>query len=193
MSWALEGKRGKSGGEEDDAVDIGGGFPEAPLLLSGAPCEAILKDTVEKVLKGVGVKALVASGLAETPGKELGLLLETEHVSPDMSEEPFPTGIWPPVWLLRLVIEWEGDRGWLRGVPRTSRLLRREVRLELEDVWCGEREPGLLPEEDCRVTDSNIREWASLGVNRGARSNGLRFWTGASKRDEVGCWWWACG
>lgn len=156
MSWALEGKRGKSGEEEDDVVDKGGGFPAAPLLLSGVPCEA--RDTEEKVLKEAGVKALVASGLVETPGKELGLLLQTEPVSTDISEEPFPTDIWPPIWLLRLVIEWEGDRGWPRIVPETSRLLRRELLLELEDVWCGERDPGLLPEDECRVTDSNIRE-----------------------------------
>lgn len=192
MSGALEGKRGKSGEEEDDVFDKGGGFPTAPLLLSGVPCVAILRDMLEKVLKEAGVKALVASELAETPGKELGLLLETEPVNTDMSEEPFPPDIWPPIWLLRLVIEWEGDRGC--GFPRgvAGRLLRREVLLELEDVWCGEREPGLLPEDDCRVTDSNIREWASLGVKRGARSNGLRFWSGASKRDEEGCWWWVC-
>lgn len=151
------------------------------------------RDTLEKVLKEAGVKALVASELAETPGKELGLLLETEPVNADISEEPFPTEIWLPIWLLRLVIEWEGDRGWPRGVPETTLFLRREVLLELEDVWCGEREPGLLPEDDCSVTDSNIREWASLGVKRGARSNGLRFCSGASKRDEEGCWWWACG
>lgn len=156
VSWALEGKRGKSGEEEDDVVDKGGGFPAAPLLLSGVPCEA--RDTEEKVLKEAGVKALVASGLVETPGKELGLLLQTEPVSTDISEEPFPTDIWPPIWLLRLVIEWEGDRGWPRIVPETSRLLRRELLLELEDVWCGERDPGLLPEDECRVTDSNIRE-----------------------------------
>lgn len=147
---------------------------------------------MDKVLKEAGVKALVASELADTPGKELGLLLETEPVSTDVSEEPFPTDIGPPIWLLRLVIEWEGDRGCPRGVPETTRLLRREVLLELEDVWCGESEPGLLPEDDFQVTDSNIREWASLGVKRGARSNGLRFWCGASKRDEEGCWWWAC-
>lgn len=193
VSWALEGKRGKSGEEADDELDKGGWFPAAPLLLSGVPCEARPKDTVEKVLKGAGVKALVASELEETPGKELGLLLETEPVNTDISEEPFPTDIWPPIWLLRLVIEWEGDRGWPRGVPETTRLLRREVLLEQEDVWCGEREPGLLPEDDGSVTDSNIREWASLGVNRGARSKGLRFWSGASKRDEEGCWWWVCG
>lgn len=185
VSWALEGKIGKSGEEVDDAVDKGGGFPAAPLLLSGVPCGARPMDTVEKVLKG-GVKAQVASGLAETPGKELELL---QDVSTDISEEPFPIDIGPPIWLLRLVIEWEGDRGWLRTVPETGRLLRREVLLELEDVWCGEREPGLLPEDDCSVTDSNIREWASLGVNRGARSKGLRFWCGGSKRDEEGCWW----
>lgn len=29
-----------------------------------------------------------------------------------------------------------------------SRLLRREHLWELEDVWCGEREPGLLPEDE---------------------------------------------
>lgn len=134
MSWALEGKRGKRGEEEVDVVDKGGGFPAAPLLLSGVPCDARPRDTFGKVLKGAGVKALVASGLEETPGKELGLLLETEPVSTDMSEDPFPTDIWPPIWLLRLVIEWEGDRGWPRGVPETSRLLRREILLELEDV-----------------------------------------------------------
>lgn len=143
MSWALEGKRGKSGEEEDDVVDKGGGR----------------WDTEEKVLKEAGVKALVASGLVETPGKELGLLLQTEPVSTDISEEPFPTYIWPPIWLLRLVIEWEGDRGWPHIVPaETSRFLRRELLLELEDVWCGESEPGLLPEDEYRVTDSNIRE-----------------------------------
>ena len=190
VSWALEGKRGKSGEEEDDVVDKGGGFPVAALLLSGVPCEARPRGPVEKVLKEAGVKALVARGLPETPGKLLGLLPETELVSTGISDEPFPTDIWPPIWLLRLVIEWEGDRGWLRSVPAVRRLLRREVLLELEDVWCGEREPGVLPEDDCRVTDSNIREWASLGVKRGARSNGLRFWRGASKRDEDGCWWW---
>lgn len=192
VSWALEGKIEKSGEEEDDVVDKGGWFPAAPLLLSGVPCEARPMDTVENVLNGAAVKALVASELAETPGKEPGLLLETEPASTDMSEELFPTDIWPPIWLLRLVIEWEGDRGWQRGAPETSRLLRRELLLELEDVWCGEREPGLLPEDECRVTDSNIREWASLGVKRGARSNGLRFWSGASKRDEDECWWWLC-
>lgn len=37
-----------------------------------------------------------------------------------------------------------------------------------------------------------MREWASLGVKRGARSRGLRLGSGgASKRDEGGgCWWW---
>lgn len=40
----------------------------------------------------------------------------------------------------------------------TNRLRRRELRLELDEVWCGERDPGLLPEEECKVTDSNIRE-----------------------------------
>lgn len=129
VSWALEGKRGKSGEEVDDEVDKGGGFPAAPLLLSGVPCGARLMDTVEKVLKGAGVKALVASGFAETPGRELELLQETVSIS----EEPFPIGIGP--WLLRLVIEWEGDRGWPRSVPGTSRLLRRELLLELDDVW----------------------------------------------------------
>lgn len=92
-SWALEGKRGKSGEEEDDVVDKGGGFPAAPLLLSGVPCVARPRETVEKVLKGAGVKALVARGLAETPGKVLELPLETEPVSTDISEEPFPTDI----------------------------------------------------------------------------------------------------
>lgn len=110
VSWALEGKRGKRGEEVDDVVDKGGAFPAAPLLLSGVPCGARPIDTVEKVLKGGGVKALVASELAETPGKELGLLQETEPDSADISEEPFPIDIGPP-WLLRLVIEWEGDRG----------------------------------------------------------------------------------
>ena len=38
------------------------------------------------------------------------------------------------------------------------------------------------------MTDSKMREWASLGVKRGARSSGLRFWSGASNRDEDGCW-----
>lgn len=175
VSWPLGGKRGKSGEEPDDAADMGGGFPVAPLRLSGVACETRVRDTVEKVLKGAGGKALVARGFADTPGKELGLLLETEPGSTDISEAPFPMDIWPPIWLLRLVIEWDGDRGWPRGVPETGRLLRRWVLLELEDVWCGERDPGLLPEDDCRVTDSNIREWASLGVKRGARSNGLRF------------------
>lgn len=186
VSCALEGKRGKSGEEEDAEDDKEGGFPAAPLLPSGVPCEARPRETVEKVLKGAEVKALVASGLAETPGKELELLLETEPVSTDISEGTFPTDICPPIWLLRRVIEWEGDRGLPRTVEETSRLLRREALLELEELWCGEREPGLLP-DDCRVTDSNIREWASLGVNRGARSKGLRFWSGASKRDEEGC------
>lgn len=59
---------------------------------------------MEKVLKGGGVKALVASELADTPGKELGLLVETEPVSTDISGVPFPTDIWP-IWLLRVVIE----------------------------------------------------------------------------------------
>lgn len=187
VSWGLGGKRGKSGEEADDVVDMGGWLPVAPLLLSGVPCEARLRDTVGKVLKEAGVKALVASGLAETPGKELELLLGTEPASTDISEAPFPADIWHPIWLLRLVIEWDGDRGWPRNVPETSRLLRREVLVELEDVWCGERDPGLLPDDDCKVTDSNMREWASLGVKRGARSNGLRFWSGASKRDDGGC------
>lgn len=157
-------------------------------------------EIVEKVLKG-GVKALVASGLAEAPGKEPGLPQGTEPVSTDISEGPLPIDTGPPIWLLRLVIEWEGDRGWPRRIPETGRLLRRELRPEPDDVWCGESEPaGLLPEDECNVTDSNIREWASLGVKRGARSSGLRFgWRGggASKRDAEGCcccwwWWWAC-
>lgn len=159
VSWPLGGKRGKSGEEPDDAADMGGGFPVAPLRLSGVPCEASIPcDTVEKVLKGAEVKALVASGLADTPGKELGLLLEAEPGSTDISEAPFPMDIWPPIWLLRLVIEWDGDRGWPRSVPGTGRLLRRWVLVELGGVWCGEIDPGLLPEDDCRVTDSNIRE-----------------------------------
>lgn len=90
----------------------------------------------------------MARGLPETPGKELGLLPETEPVT---SEAPL-------IWTLRLVIGCEEDRGCPRCAPWTSRLLRRRVLLELGGVWCGEREPGLLPEEDCRVTDSKIRE-----------------------------------
>lgn len=135
VSWALEGKRGKSGEEEDDVVDKGGAFPAAPLLLSGVPCEVNPRDTVEKLLNEAGVKALVVVGLAETAGRDPGLLLETEPVSTDMSEEAFPADIWPPIWLLRLVIEWEGDRGWPRGVPDTGRLLRLEVLPEPEGVW----------------------------------------------------------
>lgn len=185
VSWALEGKIGKSGEEEEEVFDKGGGFPVVPLLFSGIPCEATLMDTLEKVLKAAGVKALVASGLVETPGREPGLLLGTEPASAVMSEEPFPTGI----WLLRLVMECDGDLGWPRRALATSRLRRLEVLRELEEVWWGESEPGLLPEDDCSVTDSKIREWASLGVKRGARSSGLRFWTGASKRDEEWCWW----
>lgn len=159
-----------------------------PLLPSGIPCEAPLMDTVEKVLKAAGVKALVASGLVETPGRGPGLLLGAEPASAVMSAEPLPTGSWPPIWLLRLVMEWEGDLGWPRRAPATSRLRRLEVLRELEEVWWGESEPGLLPDDECSVTDSKIREWASLGVKRGARSSGLRFWTGASKRDEEWCW-----
>lgn len=111
------------------------GFPAAPLLLSGAPCEAGPKGPVGKGLKGGGVKALVANGVADTPGKELGLLLETEPVSTGSSEEPFPTDIWPPIWLLRLVIEWDGDRGWPCRVLKTRLLLRLEGLLELEEDW----------------------------------------------------------
>lgn len=133
VSWALEGNSGKRGEEEADVVDKGGGFTAAPLLLSGVPCDARPRDTFEKVLKG-GVKALVASGLEETPGKELELLLETEPVSTDMSEDPFPTEIWLPIWLLRLVIEWEGDRGWPRCVPKMILFVRLEVLLDFEDV-----------------------------------------------------------
>lgn len=169
---------------------MGDGVPAAPFLLSGVPCEARPRETVEKVLKGAGVKALVASELAETPGNELELLLETDPVSTDISEAPFPADICSLIWLLRLVIVCDGDCGWPRCAPWTARLLRRWGLLELGDVWCGDREPGLLPEDDCRVTDSNIREWASLGVKRGARSSGLRFWRDASKRDDAGCWWW---
>lgn len=190
VSWALDGKFWKRGEEELDVFDKGGGFPAVPLLLSVVPWDARLRDTLEKVLNGAGFKALVASGLEETPCKELGLLVETEPVSTAVSEDPFPTDNCPPIWLLRLVIEWEGDRRWPRAVPEPGRLLHLVILFEVEDVWCGEREPGLLPEDECRVTDSKMREWASLGVKRGARSNGLRFWTGASKRDEEGCWWW---
>lgn len=192
VSWALGGKFWKRGEEELEVFDEGGGFPAVPLLLSVVPWDARLRDTLEKVLNGAGFKALVASGIEETPCKELGLLVETEPVSTDVSEDPFLTDNCPPIWLLRLVIEWEGDRRWPRDVAGPSCLLRLEIRFELGDVWCGEREPGLLPEDECRVTDSKIREWASLGVKRGGRSNGLRFWTGASKRDEEGCWWWVC-
>lgn len=134
MSCALEGKRGKSGEEEDDVVDKGGRLPTVPFLLSGIPCEARLLETGEKVLKEGGVKALVASGLAETPAKEPELLLETEPVNTDISEDPFPTDICPPIWLLRLVIEWEGDRGFPRSVADASFFLRRDALLELEDV-----------------------------------------------------------
>lgn len=93
-----------------------------------------MRDTFEKVLNGAGVKALVASGLEETPGKELGLLPETEPVSTDVSEDTFPTDIWPPIWLLRLVIEWEGECGWPRSVPEPSRFLRLEILFEFDDV-----------------------------------------------------------
>lgn len=89
VSCALEGKRGKSGEEEDDVVDKLAGFPTDPLLPSEAPCEARVWDPVEKVLKGAGVKALVAIGLAVAPVRELGLLLEMELVSTDSSAEPF--------------------------------------------------------------------------------------------------------
>lgn len=140
-------------------VDRGGVFPEADLRLSGVPCDARPMDTLEKVLKG-GVKALVARGLEETPGREpellqlLLLLLGTEPISADASEDAFPAEMWPPVWLLRRVMEWEGERGWPRCVAGTTLLARRDVRLGLDDVWCGEREPGLLPEDDGSVTDS---------------------------------------
>lgn len=72
-----------------------------------------------------------------------------------------------------------------------------------EEPCSGEREPGLLPADVGRVTDSKMREWASLGVNRGARSSGLLFWkdepskrdaaTAAEEDEEVAEeeeWWW---
>ncbi|TNN75527.1 hypothetical protein EYF80_014339 [Liparis tanakae] len=151
VSWALEGKRGNSGEGADDAVDDGAALAR-PM------------ETVEKVLKG-GVKALVASGLAEAPGKEPGLPQGAEPVSTDISEQPLPIGgAGAPGWLLRRVIEWDGDRGRPRTIPATGRLRRRELRWEPDGVWCGESEPaGLLPDDECSVTDSNIREWASLG------------------------------
>lgn len=83
----MVGKRGKSG-EEADAVVDRGGFPAAPLLLSGVACAARLRAIVGKVLKGV--KALAVSGVAETPGKELELLLDTELDNTDISEEFLP-------------------------------------------------------------------------------------------------------
>lgn len=157
-SWV--GNSGKRGDEEADVVDRGGVFPGAALRLSGVPCDARPRDTLEKVLKG-GVKALVARGLEETPGRELellllllALLLGSEPMSAAASELAFPAETWPPLWLLRRVIEWEGEHGWPRCVPRTTFLARRDPRLGLDDVWCGEREPGLLPDDDGSVTDS---------------------------------------
>lgn len=153
------GNSGKRGDEEADVVDRGGVFPEAALRLSGVPCDVRPRDTLEKVLKG-GVKALVARGLEETPGREPELLLlqllllGSEPNSAAASELAFPAETWPPLWLLRRVMEWEGERGWPRCGPRTTFLARRDTRLGLDDVWCGEREPGLLPDEDGSVTDS---------------------------------------
>lgn len=166
FSWGLGAKTGKSWEdegvveEEDDEAEAG--FPAALLLgLEG------------KVLKGVEGKALLAE-TAATPGRELGLLQETEPGG-NISDEPLSI-IWPPGWLLRLVIEWDGECGWPRRVPRARLLLR----LRPDEDWRGDSEPGLLTDDDCRVTDSKMREWASLGVKRGARSSGLRFWCGVS-------------
>lgn len=91
-------------------------------------------DTLQKVLDGAGFKALVASGLEETPCKKLGLLVETEPASAAVSEDPFPPDNCPPIWLLRLVMEWEGEWRWPRAVPEPSRLLRLGILVELEDV-----------------------------------------------------------
>lgn len=68
--------------------------------------------------------------------------------------------------------------------------MRLTDRPDLGEDWRGDSDPGLLPDDDCRVTDSKMRECASLGVKRGARSSGLRFWSGDSKQDEGCCWWW---
>lgn len=155
-SWAPGGNSGKRGDEDADVVERGGVFPEAPRRLSGVPCDTRPRDALEKVLKG-GVKALVARGLEETPGREpelLLLLLGTEPVSADVSKDAFPAKMWPQLWLLRRVMEWEGERGLPRCDPRTTLLARRDSRLGLDEVWCGEREPGLLPEDEGSVSDS---------------------------------------
>lgn len=149
----------------------------------------------EKALKEAGGKALVARGLEDTPTPTPtpapGSELDPGPLIPDRSDDDALPDAGPTDWLLRRVMECDGERGWLRSVPRARLLLRRGERTAPEGVWRGESDPGLLPDEDCRVTDSKIREWASLGVKRGALRSGLRFWRGgASNREDGGGWWW---
>ena len=113
----------------EDVEDEETGCSVTPLLPSRAPWEAMARGGAEKGLIA-GVKALVASGPADAPGNELGLLLETELDNVERSEEPFPLGIWP-IWLLRLVMEWEGDRAWAWSMPKARLLLRRKALPEL--------------------------------------------------------------
>lgn len=89
-------------------------------------------------------------------------------------------------------MEWEGERGCPPSDPMVLLFLWRRVLPVGEDPCRGDREPGLLLEDVGRVTDSKMREWASLGVKRGARSSGLRFVYVPSKREEVCGWWWWC-
>lgn len=68
---------------------------------------------------------------------------------------------------LLVLMECEGDLGSDRmGLNAFLFRLR-------EDVPVAEAPVVVRPTDEGKVTDSKIREWASLGVNRGARSRGL--------------------
>lgn len=67
---------------------------------------------------------------------------------------------------LRVLMECEGDLGSDRMGLNTLRLRFRE------EAAAAAMAPARLAEEG-KVTDSKMREWASLGVNLGARSRGL--------------------
>ena len=104
-------KRGKSWEEEEEAELPPVPPPRLPAALCPSeeegPCEERPREPGEKVVKGAGVKALVGREL-----EELQVLLapvETEPVSRHSSEGAFPDGA--PGWLLRVVMECEGDRG----------------------------------------------------------------------------------
>ncbi len=180
--WLLGVKSGKSC--EDEA--------ELPLTLrppaarrpSETPWLVRPMEPEGKPLKEACDKALAASGLTATSGNGLEFpvtLMGTELLIMDCSEA-FP--VWTPDWLLLVVIECEGDL----GCPREN-LDPFLFLFDVGETWSGDREPGLLPDEDGRVTDSKMREWAGLGLKKGGRSRGLRFWSGVSNRDEW-CWWW---